>query len=421
VTYDNRPHILIVDDDEGICKTFSVILQSEGYQTTTANTGKEALEKAKTRFFNLALVDIKLPDINGIQLLAKLQEICPETIKIMVTGYPSLKNAVDALNLGADSYIMKPVDPSELLKTIKARFETQKQTEEITRDKLAKWIQSQARKTQSSNFQEFLEKTAKELARFGLTKNQARIYTTLIASGVASTSEIASLSKVRREEVYRIIPELEKRGIIIRKLEKPRKFVAVQPETSIKILAQSKLKNMKEEIDELQQEQAKLITELKTIVLSTKQEDCAIEAISQQDIVLEKLLGMTRKAKRKIDIITTTTNLRFVYMNYPREVLKRILKTARMRVITEKCELDTFSREILQPSKTTDNSVELRCLKKLPFSLFIVDDKEALWGTQPTQITDEKLQVYWANDSTQLSILQASFERLWQESSLVET
>jgi sugar-specific transcriptional regulator TrmB len=331
-----------------------------------------------------------------------------------------LKNAVDALNFGATSYIMKPVDPAELLKTIKKRLESKKQTEEITRDKLAKWIQSQALKTQSSNFQEFLEKTAKELARFGLTKNQARIYTTLIASGVASTSEIANLSKVRREEVYRIIPELEKRGIIVRKLEKPRKFAAVQPETSIKILAQSKLKNMKEEIDELQQEQAKLIAELKTMALSTRQEDCAIEAISQQDIVFEKLLEMTRKAKQKIAIITTTTNLRLIYMSYPRKVVKGILKSVRMRVITEKCELDTFSREILQPSETIDNSVELRCLKKLPFSLFIVDDKEALWGTQPTR-TDEKVQVYWANDPTQLSILQASFERLWQESSKVKT
>lgn len=95
--------ILIVDDDKAICKTLSAILQSEGYETVTATTAKEALEKAKSSRFNLALLDIRLPDLNGTELLAQLQKISPDTIEIMVTGYPSLKNAVAALNSGAAS------------------------------------------------------------------------------------------------------------------------------------------------------------------------------------------------------------------------------------------------------------------------------------------------------------------------------
>jgi DNA-binding NtrC family response regulator len=261
------PHILIVDDDECICKTLSAILQSEGYQTACATTAKEAIEKTKTQFFNLALLDIKLPDMEGTQLLAKLQEITPETIKIMITGYPSLKNAVEALNFGADSYIMKPIDPAELIKTIKNKLEAQKQTEKISKEKLATWIQSQARKAQTSNFQEFLEETATELTHFGLTKTQAKIYVTLLALGVASASEIAALSKIRREEIYRIIPELEKHGIITRKLKTPRKFSATKPETAIEILTKIKLKAMKEEIDNLKQKQAELTSRLKTIAL----------------------------------------------------------------------------------------------------------------------------------------------------------
>ncbi|HJX02510.1 MAG TPA: response regulator, partial [Candidatus Bathyarchaeia archaeon] len=90
-----KPNVLIVDDDESICKTLSAILTAEGYQTTTANGAKEALEKAANQFFNIALLDIKLPDMDGTQLLAKLQEIAPKTKKIIVTGYPSLKNAVE--------------------------------------------------------------------------------------------------------------------------------------------------------------------------------------------------------------------------------------------------------------------------------------------------------------------------------------
>ena len=153
MTHQTVPHILMVDDDECICKTLSAILQSEGYQTAYATTAKEAIEKSKTQFFNLALLDIKLPDMEGTRLLSQLQEITPETIKIMITGYPSLKNAVEALNFGADSYIMKPIDPAELIKTIKNKLEVQKQAEKITKEKLAAWIQSQARKAQTSNFQ----------------------------------------------------------------------------------------------------------------------------------------------------------------------------------------------------------------------------------------------------------------------------
>lgn len=267
MTYQTTPHILIVDDDENICKTLSAILQTKGYRTTPAATAKEALEKTETTLFNLALIDIKLPDMEGIQLLAKLQETAPETIKIIITGYPSLENAVKALNLGANSYIMKPIDPAELLETIKNKLEAQQQTEKITKEELAKWVQSQARKAQASNFQKFLEETATELADFGLTKTQAKIYITLATLGIASASEIAAISKIRREEVYRIIPELEKRGVIVRKLMVPRKFSAIQPETAIEILTKLKLKTMKEEADKLRQSQVKLISRLKTIGL----------------------------------------------------------------------------------------------------------------------------------------------------------
>lgn len=279
MTHQTVPQILIVDDDENICKTLSAILQAEGYQTTTATTAKEAIEKTKTQFFSLTLLDIKLPDMEGTQLLSQLQEITPETIKIMITGYPSLKNAVEALNFGADSYIMKPIDPAELIKTIKNKLEVQKQAEKITKEKLAAWIQSQARKAQTSNFQEFLEETATELTHFGLTKTQAKIYITLIALGVASASEIAALSKIRREEVYRIIPELERRGIITRKLKAPRKFSAIQPETAIEILTKIKLKTMKEEIDKLRQKQAELISKLKTTELPVQRDNRSIETI----------------------------------------------------------------------------------------------------------------------------------------------
>jgi DNA-binding response OmpR family regulator len=415
MTNQTVPHILIVDDDESICKTLSAILQAEGYQTTTATTAKEAIEKAKTRFFNLALLDIKLPDMEGTQLLSQLQEITPETIKIMITGYPSLKNAVEALNFGADSYIMKPIDPAELIKTIKNKLEVQKQAEKITKEKLAAWIQSQARKAQTSNFQEFLEETAAELTHFGLTKTQAKIYITLLALGVASASEIAALSEIRREEIYRIIPEMEKHGIITRKLKTPRKFAATKPETAIQVLTKIKLKTMKEEIDKLKQKQAELVSRLKTTELPIERENCSVEVLSQRDSAFVKLRDMAKNAKNQIDIVTPLQNLTIIYVNRPRKLMEKVLKSVKMRILTEDCELDVFTKKILQFSEANDNPIELRQVEKLPFNLLIVDDKEAMRGE--TRPKNEDSPIFWTDDPTQISILKASFESLWQKSS----
>jgi len=154
-----KVRILVVDDDESICRTLSLILEAEGYETDIANTGKEAIEKTKTNFYNVALLDIKLPDMEGTKLLTAMQDTFPKMIKIMVTGYPSLQNAVEALNYGADAYIMKPVDPEELLRVIKEKLKEQREARKMTEEKIAEWVKTRImqlelldKETQQSNF-----------------------------------------------------------------------------------------------------------------------------------------------------------------------------------------------------------------------------------------------------------------------------
>lgn len=91
-----KASILIVDDDEDICKTLRLILEGEGYTVDVAHSGKEAIEKSKVKAYNIALLDIVLPDMQGTQLLKKLRETTPKMVKIMVTGHPNLENAVEA-------------------------------------------------------------------------------------------------------------------------------------------------------------------------------------------------------------------------------------------------------------------------------------------------------------------------------------
>lgn len=120
-----RRRILIVDDDESICNTLKLLLEVKRYDVDIANTGKQAIEKAETNFYDVAILDIKLPDIEGTELLKPLRRVSPKMTTIMLTGYPQSDNAIKSLNDGADAYFIKPVDPAELVKTIEEKLESQ--------------------------------------------------------------------------------------------------------------------------------------------------------------------------------------------------------------------------------------------------------------------------------------------------------
>ena len=117
--------IIIIDDDENICKSLSLILKTVGYVTDTAKTGNKAISKIKHEFFNIALLDIKLPDVEGTELLTSIKEINPDIEIIMITGEASLESAIIALNKGASAYLRKPLQPEDLLSYIKNFLEKQ--------------------------------------------------------------------------------------------------------------------------------------------------------------------------------------------------------------------------------------------------------------------------------------------------------
>ena len=302
------PLILIVDDDKDIRETLSAILRSKGYQLTSAASAGEAIEKARTQRFDFVLIDIRLPDMEGTRLLSHFQKTAPDTLKIMMTGYPSVRNAAEALNIGANSYLTKPIDPDDLLKTIENKLQEREQKERITRERLTEWVKLRVRKTQSSEFEEFLERNATALTSFGLNKTQAKIYVALNAHGIASASEIASLSKIRREEVYRTMPELEKRGLVTKKFGAPRRFAASVPRTALEVLTKTRIKAMKEEVHTLRQKKYKLVSELEIASYGIEEEN-SIEQLSQQDNVLMRLVQMIKKAQQQIMLATSFEQL----------------------------------------------------------------------------------------------------------------
>jgi len=140
-----RPRILIVDDDESIRKVLVAVLEENEYVVDSAKDGKEAIEKTSRDFYNLALVDIRLPDSEGTKLIAKMKETTPRMRKIIITGYPSLQNAVDALNKGADAYIMKPFDMDKVLQTIKEQLEKQQEEKKYSQERVTEFIETRVK------------------------------------------------------------------------------------------------------------------------------------------------------------------------------------------------------------------------------------------------------------------------------------
>ena len=114
--------ILIVDDDKSIVKILARILQRVGCSVTAAETGQEALRKLETQMYDAAVIDVRLQDMNGLDLLDTMQTIAPGMMKIVLTGYPSDEDRTRALTQGAHYYLSKPVKPEELIKIIKSKI-----------------------------------------------------------------------------------------------------------------------------------------------------------------------------------------------------------------------------------------------------------------------------------------------------------
>jgi DNA-binding NtrC family response regulator len=115
--------ILIVDDDIGVRKTLSSILLEEGYSVEAVENGKQAIRASEKAYFDVALVDVELPDMKGTELLLGLKQRQPEMIKIIITGFPSIENAMKAVNEGADGYVLKPFDVPKLLEMIRKHLD----------------------------------------------------------------------------------------------------------------------------------------------------------------------------------------------------------------------------------------------------------------------------------------------------------
>lgn len=145
-----RPHVLLMEDEMNVAKGLEMVMREEGYEVDLADTGQGALDKFRASEFDLLVADLRLPDMDGMDVVQHVREKRPKTNVVIITGYPSVSSAVQAVRMGVSDYLRKPFTEDEFKTAVKSALkekekesmeelivETQKerliQKEEVTR------------------------------------------------------------------------------------------------------------------------------------------------------------------------------------------------------------------------------------------------------------------------------------------------
>jgi DNA-binding NtrC family response regulator len=105
-----KPLLVVIDDEQGILDVISRFAQRAGYEAATFSNGREAIALLQTRRADLVMVDLRMPDLGGLDILRAIREIDPRCQAVLMTGYASVETAVEAIKLGASDYLSKPLD-----------------------------------------------------------------------------------------------------------------------------------------------------------------------------------------------------------------------------------------------------------------------------------------------------------------------
>ncbi|MBW2647646.1 MAG: response regulator [Deltaproteobacteria bacterium] len=127
---ENSIRLLLVDDEERFTQTLSKRLGERGLDVATASSGSQALKLMEDNVYDVAVVDIKMPGMDGVETLREIRKISPLTEVILLTGHASVDAAIDGMRLGAFEYILKPCEIEELIAKIEEAYAKRKIREE---------------------------------------------------------------------------------------------------------------------------------------------------------------------------------------------------------------------------------------------------------------------------------------------------
>jgi len=260
-----------------------------------------------------------------------------------------------------------------------------------------------------------LERNVEMLIDFGLTRNQAKVYIAIARLRLASVGQISKVSKVRREDVYRILPKLEKMGLVEKLLGKPTKIRATPVEEALSVLIKHEEDTARERVSTLK---AKTKTFLKHFARAPRlevEEKANFALLSNRETIMGKMLAMIKKAEREFDIACSGRKI-MQFMHTFAEQLKRITKKGiRVRIISDLADYEGSLPRVIEERISPGNSIDLRYADLLSSHYMIVDFKEALISTTTEGNMGEN-PCLWTNSDSLVGVFQGDFENLWHNS-----
>ena len=158
--YNVSPKILVMEDDENVAKGLELVLSEEGYQVNLAGTGALAMQAFQEKKFDLLVADLRLPDINGMDIIRKIKQQKPKTEVIVITGYGTTATAVEAMKIGVHDFLPKPFTEDQIKRAITEALQSQEKKTEQTQVKKAE--SAEEKLIQKREVTQILNRTAED-------------------------------------------------------------------------------------------------------------------------------------------------------------------------------------------------------------------------------------------------------------------
>ena len=269
---------------------------------------------------------------------------------------------------------------------------------------------------------QFMDKEAEMLCDFGLTINQAKVYLAIVRLGLASVGSIAKVSHVRREDVYRTLPKLEKLGLTERVLGTPVRVRALPLEDALSLLISREKQIAQEKVSALGGRKDALLKHLKASIEKSRarEEEAQFALLMESEAITARLVMMIKSAEKELDFIVATEEFFHFLPTFVEPLEKAIEKKVKVRLIMEVRELeDTLLRNVRAhiPSRL---SIEVKYAYQPLSHYSIVDHNQVMMATSSEQPLGEHPYL-WTNNRSLVELMQENFEELWHVSVAAKT
>jgi sugar-specific transcriptional regulator TrmB len=260
------------------------------------------------------------------------------------------------------------------------------------------------------------EDSAKKLSEFGLTNYEAKVYLAAVKLGPTSASKISKIAKIRREEVYRTLPKLEKAGLIDRVLGRPVKIRAMPIKEALTFLINRKEEQAKQEISDLNSKRESILDsfEAETEEVDFEEETYHFSLISEKDAVAARTSAMIDESKNSIDIVDSSADVVRFILTYADALRNTIKRNVTVRILTV-CPDDEGIIPDALGKHVPHHSFGLRYVDTLPSRYLMFDHKQALITTTPDGTLSDMKRL-WTDDFSLVGLIERDFEEQYAKS-----